>query len=442
MLRILANETVLSSTVPYSDHQQKSLLIIQFCSGCLSVIGSSLILYLVWKSPNSSHTKRRHGRLQRGNGTKLPFERIMIGLSISDLLHSLRCMTMDIPVPRDIPGTQFAFGNQASCSAQGFFAQLSIIGLYYSTSLSIYFVLCINPNIDDNTIKQRYEPFLHAIPIMFSILSAFVGLFLGMNNPSPSGQECWLAPSPFGCDNDHDYTDCTRGKHARLLVMYSVATGWVCFLIIVCCMISIYTISWRQQRKMDLNYSSSFSETMQRRSSIFRSNKNTEFTQGNKNKLRCIAIQAFLYISVVFFTWIWSFINIILMDGWRNKAVFGISVLEKFFLPLQGFLNLLIYIRPCFINYRRKNPTASPFFAIQYIFTGNSSLGNVENSLSNQQPLPNTCQNVVPIEVLHPEIRDFESGSTFGSDTSNTKPSLSTLKNSVAETGLIEDTTQ
>jgi hypothetical protein len=393
MLRILSAQASPSTSQQFNDQKQRIFLIIQFCSGCLSVIGSSLILFLIWKSPISSHAKRREGRLQRGSGSKLTFERIMIGLSVSDLFHSLRCMTMDVPVPTGVPGTQFASGNQASCSAQGFFAQLAITILYYSTSLSVYFVLCINPNIDDKTIKQRYEPFLHAIPILFSIIPAFVGLFFGMYNPLPPGQECWLAPYPVGCDNDDNNTDCTRGKNATILILYFAGTAWLCFLIIVCCMIAIYVISWRQQRKMESNYPSTFPEPIPSRASVFHRNSSVESLQSNNPKLRRIANQACLYIAVVFITWIWTFIIVIILkEGSSGKTLFGITIMEKIFLPLQGLLNFMIYIRPYFVDYWRKNTRNTWLQAMQYIFTGNTSSGFLDNVEPNQNGLRSTHQ--------------------------------------------------
>jgi hypothetical protein len=385
----------------YSDRQQIILLIIQICSGLFSVIGSSIILYLIWRSPDSAHYMRRRGRLQRGNASKITFERIMIGLSISDLIHSIRCIIAPIAVPQGVTGAQIAIGNQATCIAQGFLFQLFTFAiLYYSTSLAIYFALSINPKVSNNTIKYRCEPFLHGIPILLAVVPAFVGLLLGMYNPTAYEQQCHLGVYPLGCDEGGDYSTCTRGKNSRLLLLVCIGICWVCFLIIICCMMYIIVLTWSQQRKMESRYGPTCTPTDSSRNSTQRN------PSSSKQNLKRIATQAILYILVVFLTWSWSFVTAIVFRR-ADNIKYAFLVLEKLFFPLQGLLNLFIYIRPRFVDIRRKNPTTSRWKAITIILSGN--VNRQENSLSNffhldVPDLPSSNLNQIEIvsnECLH-----------------------------------------
>jgi hypothetical protein len=341
----------------YSQRQLKILAIIQICSGFLSVIGSLLILYHIWTNPYSADTQKRNGRIQRGDALKLTFERIMIALSLADLNNGLSSMTASFPVPRGSPGFWHPIGNQTSCTAQGLFAHLAAIVLYFSASLAIYFALAITPKISDETIKRQFEPFLLIVPVVISIVGAVVGLCLNMFNPVLATKICWIAPYPFGCDHDGDYSNCTRGKNANEMVLALVLLGFLCYAIIIICMAYIIIASWRQQNILETRYSYSSSETNPHHYSFFRKRNNVERTQEKNSKLRRIATQGLLYIFVISLSWFATVLNIVFVINGHKAEKFGLSVVEKITFPLQGLLNMLVYIRPRYIDIRTQNPS-------------------------------------------------------------------------------------
>ena len=96
----------------FGETQQIVLAIIPIFSGFLSALGSSCIIYIIL----------RDGKFDR------TYHRLLLGISISDWMNSVRAMTSSFLMPRGTPGIWKAYGTTATCTAQGFFAQL---GGYY-----------------------------------------------------------------------------------------------------------------------------------------------------------------------------------------------------------------------------------------------------------------------------------------------------------------------
>ena len=76
-------------------------------------------------------------------------------------------------------------------------------------------------------------------------------------------------------------------------------------------------------------------------------------------KSNMVMWQAFRYVSVFWLTWLFGSINRLLQLAGRN--VFWVMVLHALFVPLQGFLNFLVYKYPIYYRWkekRRKNREA------------------------------------------------------------------------------------
>ena len=96
--------------------------------------------------------------------------------------------------------------------------------------------------------------------------------------------------------------------------------------------------------------------------------------------------QALLYTGCFFLTYIFSATGrMIQMQG--KEVPFAILFLARFFLPLQGFFNIMVYMRPHIISLRRSNPDYSWFKAFVVVFKGggdNDCAG--QGQRSSQQP--------------------------------------------------------
>jgi hypothetical protein len=416
-------------------HQERALMILPIISGSLSIIGSLLILYCIATHPSSAHTQRRQGRMQRGGASKITYERIMIGLTCADFINSLQSIAGNFPAPVDTPGFWYASGTQGTCTAQGFFTILAHSTGFYSTSLSIYFVLCMLPKVSDNTIKHRVEPLFHAISITIPLVFAVLGLVLNLYNPTACSDSCSFAVYPMGCDQLGDYSSCTRGQYVGIVTSVLMAIGLILFCTILVCMITIYMLTWLQYRKMKSLYSITRTSTVHEHDVSSRTSSTTglkslrstflsrpsvinntehnhnqssilqrklyteqlERQNGNTRKLRRIATQGLLYISTFIFTWIWT-ITLILLHR-QNKQVwydvltsknripallFTLRVFQRIFYPLQGLMNFFIYIRPTYIDLRTNSTaTLSRCEAIKSIIFNSQATTQTNNTANN-----------------------------------------------------------
>lgn len=84
--------------------------------------------------------------------------------------------------------------------------------------------------------------------------------------------------------------------------------------------------------------------------------KSLQVTGRGKAQIRRVATQGFLYVGACFISYIPAFVlRLMGSRGHRLSTeadVYGILVLQSALLPLQGFLNMLIYIRPMYFRLR------------------------------------------------------------------------------------------
>jgi len=79
----------------------------------------------------------------------------------------------------------------------------------------------------------------------------------------------------------------------------------------------------------------------------------THRTINQDAKSKRIATQGLLYVGAFYVVWIFATVSRI--TDFTPKQYFTIQFLDSFFVPLQGFLNFLIYIRPRYLNYRSRH---------------------------------------------------------------------------------------
>ncbi len=70
-------------------------------------------------------------------------------------------------------------------------------------------------------------------------------------------------------------------------------------------------------------------------------------------KSRKIAVQGLLYVGAFYITWMFPTVSRI-TELVAKKNYFPIQFLDTFLIPLQGFFNFMIYIRPNYLKYRRQ----------------------------------------------------------------------------------------
>jgi hypothetical protein len=96
----------------FGADQELVLVLAPLFSGLVSLAASSWIIVEVFTTRKKLYTV---------------YNRLLLGMSIIDVLTSIAYMFGPLPMPSDYEETPGTLGNEATCTAQGFFVQLGII---------------------------------------------------------------------------------------------------------------------------------------------------------------------------------------------------------------------------------------------------------------------------------------------------------------------------
>ena len=340
----------MGNTPPYSTSQKQALAIVPKVGASLSLIGSLFILQDILRDPS-----RRQ---------KLQF-RLLLGMSLLDAMFSIKNFLSTWIIPAQLP-VYLAAGTQGTCTAAGFIGQLTNMGsIFYNASLALYFVWTIRQGWRAAQLR-RWEWVLHAVPLGFGLSTAIAGLPLNLYNPT--GWTCWIGAWPPFCDKDGTYDKCTRGINAHIYKWaFGQAWSWSIVVFAAICMILIYVkISRDEQRtakymtraSMKGKTSSALARTTNNSSSsstsLALSSKNAQQQQPSSSPQpqslsRAFAKQALLYVLALYLTYFFTFVRSIVM-GVTGKNYYALTLLMSIFIPLQGFFNAIVYVRPRYLE--------------------------------------------------------------------------------------------
>lgn len=296
-----------------SSAQLKALAITPKITATISIPCSLFIIVEVLRS------NRRH--------KAIPIQRAVMAMSVFDVLASSGWWLSTWAVPKDteVP-VAFAAGNTGSCVYQGILLQLAIGAPLYNASLALYYVLIIRYGWTNRELI-KIEPYVHTSILLFTFGTAFGLIPLKIYNHI--GTVCWIIGKPQGCGNStFEFSDvpCERGDWAWA---YGIALFygplWLCVAFSIGAMILIYMevrgVAQRNRRYLG------------NRASGLRSSVDP----------KQVALQAALYTAAFFITWlpstIWS------IATWFSFAKYWLDFLSAFSEPLQGFWNMLVFIR-------------------------------------------------------------------------------------------------
>jgi len=161
-------------------------------AGIISCLGGCWMFAVAWK-------RRRVNT----------FHRLMLVLSLHLLVFSFWNVYGTAAVPVDTPDTYGAYGNTATCTAQGFFTYISAFSVYlYYAFLSVYsWSVIVYGNFNPKK-YSKIESYIHVVVHVFPIASALYLVFIDAFNSG--GLTCFIASIPFGC-GDESGIECTRG---------------------------------------------------------------------------------------------------------------------------------------------------------------------------------------------------------------------------------------
>ena len=314
-------------------------------AAAFSLLGSSFIVYEVL----SDAKKRRR-----------VYHRIMCGMSCFDIIGSVCYFLGRWPMPPDGLagfGLSGGVGTDATCTAQAFFGQAVVGTVTYNASLAVQYYLIVNRSLSETTIAKKYGKILHSIPFAMWITTGIIGL--AFDSLNPAFFNCWIAPVPINCAAAGEISDgrppCERGYYAPVL-QWAIFYGpiWALIIIVTIIMASVYA-SVRKLEKNNSKYVYAGSQTS--------TNSSNKKAQSSAKKSRMVAKQGLWYLLPFYATWVFPVATEI-TEMITAKYFDQMVILVAFFLPFQGALNFVIYMRPRFIKYRKKHPSWSIFYIL------------------------------------------------------------------------------
>lgn len=294
--------------------QRLPMVYIPTVTGTLSVIGSSLILFMIY-----------HGRR---TGT---FHRLNAGHE-----HLRHCrFDMGRPIVVDVSerlGCHWSARQPVHLHSAGLLLRLQHgETLIYNASLAIYFLLMIQRGPGSRRM-MKVERYFHLAAFFLPFTMGVIGLALTVFNPTPIPElACWAVAYPVGC-RLRDVSSCTRGRYAKEWGWAYLGCQTLFMLIVTVCTAAMYYRIKPQGNRV--------------RRIVQRAPSGLEMLE------REVALQSYWFVRCCFLSQIWLFISwILLTRDISSTGLYTFLLVAKFFTPLQGFFNFLVFMRP---RYRRR----------------------------------------------------------------------------------------
>jgi len=338
---------------------------IQRVTGTSSILGSSLIIYMIL-------SQRKLAR---------PYHRIMILMSAFDIIQSIGVVVSFAAFPREF-GHFGAKGNSHTCTAQAIIMVLGWTIPLYNCCLNIYYVLTIRYKYSSEQFA-RLEPILHMIAIIIPLSMAII--LNTIDNAAPLGLVCM-----------------PRGK---ISLWATVLIFSFCF---ITCITSMICICWTVTSQANKMKSYSFSGR--------RKNPSARRSRVDDDRKKTIK-QAFLYFSAFILTYFFPILGMGYTNGKPNASLPNVVViLTSIFYPLQGFWNFVFYIRPGIHRTIKINPGMSVLRAARVVIFNPTSIETSQRqsmgrrrSITYSFPTSRLVENIIePVVISSPCINTSE----------------------------------
>ncbi len=345
--------------------RQKENTVVSFIrpmAGSISLISSAAIIYHIFKSHY---------------GFSTTYHRLMLGLSVADILSSCAHVISAVSVPEEMRYLYpHANGTTGSCTFRSIILIFgSIAGVLYNCSICMRYLAIIRYNKKDCYIKEKLEFWFHGIsfivPLVINIILGSQKIF---NNAGRKGTFCFAheynPPHCIGYGNgstppgDDFHIPCGRGENiknpisaitigiARILIL--VVTPLVIFISMLLMYRSVVKIS----RRMNLYGGMSIVQggnsvdegIMLKLKRYIRqiipccgngvpNHLATRSNNASSRKQTILAV-AIGYSLAWLLTWLPYLLYLFLGDSFTAEFILAL------FQPLQGFYNLFVYLLP------------------------------------------------------------------------------------------------
>lgn len=293
----------------FTEGQLRALSIAPKPSAFLSFASSLYIIFSVLLSPD------RRSRV---------YHRLCAAMALNGLVYSAMFFWGTWAMPSEMAEQGSAYvagGSWGTCEGQGFMIQYGFAVPCYYCSLSLYSLLAIRNNFDQDRLR-RFELCLHfvcnAVPLATAIVLQRKELL------NPSGAWCWMGTYPPGCEGD----ECVRGSpEDKRAYMWAFAYGLI-FFNLAFSTVMMGLLYWTIQRR-------------QRNGRVFVGKKEV-LERAKRARSRMVLRQAGQYLAAFYATYTMSIVSRLFQTatGRLNPTLHIIAVSV---IPLQGFLYFLVY---------------------------------------------------------------------------------------------------
>ena len=321
----------------FTDTQMKTLAIIPKFSSAIGIVGDLIIITEILV-------------LDRPNKLKRAVHRIVLAMSICDLISSPGFFLSTWPIPKEEEGVFFNVGNQGTCVLQGFLIQFGMSVPLLNMCLAIYYILVIQYSWKEEQIRKKVEPFFYGLSLSFAIATCSASVALDLFNSA--NLWCWIAETPSGCNESYNTkgeTDCLRGDNAMLYRWsFYYALVWFALLFVGVIMFKVY-MTFRKLETANARYATAMSSSGKKQAS----------------RARMVGTQGIWFVGAMYITYFFPTISRIAQQA--GVTSFPLLLLHALSFPTQGFWNFWVYIRPRFIKYRSDHPGSTVWGTLRAI---------------------------------------------------------------------------
>ncbi|CAJ1937644.1 unnamed protein product [Cylindrotheca closterium] len=358
-----------------SDVQENILAILPIPSALLSICGGLLVVITALRS--------------RKDRPWTPYQGLQTSLSICNIISSFTVASGAFMRPSETSNQVWAFGNDTSCTVNGFFGQLGTSALVYNGMLSYFFLLRLRFDHNVTAITLKFEPLMHIVAVGYPLVTAFLGLFFDAYGERVGSPGCAIQT----CHTDYtgQREDCmldTVDLVFRRSIDFFVIGSMVMNTIIITTHLS--TVIEKHTRLSSVNAELTKTARMdeenvsqeiilERKAKV---DKNMNRAKFKKGELLQVKLQGAFFIGSYV---ICNFATIILQMIVAQKSklsykeemevpyhYFSLMVLQAVLFPLLGFLNCVAYMKPAFARTRSQHKQESTLWVLRRTVCGDS----------------------------------------------------------------------
>ncbi len=326
-----------------SDQEEKALIILQLCAAGLSLIGSSTIVFKILR--NLCTTK-----------TTTPYDRIILGLSSCDIVSSITYGIGPFLLPAETSQRIWAFGNERTCQGLGFLMQLSCIwAIWYNCILSFYYLLTVRFRVKREVFCRKYELWMHLSGILFFPITSVTGYYARWYGEQALTMTCWVR---FG-DNAELVSYVYAGIPLAVTYLSLIINNIVIYVylrksLLTAPLQSKYFTTTSDDEDVECN------ENDSSHLSVVETEDFVSLAMVQRQLTKEAATQGLLYVVSFLLTATPVFVLQVLDGSFAFEEddqgrIYPLLVMNAMLMPLQGFFNVFIYVRPTYSRFRAAN---------------------------------------------------------------------------------------